>query len=236
MAMGLCRFADMEELTDEEFCHLVAEDGLSAHFDGKEIDDQEWRENTFRRTDDLRIEAIDAFRIVIGATFAITAAQYWAAGGFRELGIRGIEDTEFGYRVHANGAVMVLDRDAVHWHQGRRNMNLDRKKQIRHEREPYVERLLPVRASARSTRPARPSSAHVPRAVVHAVGDAERLNDLRGRVDPDHVVVGADEVAQAPDGMPFVASFCDIWLPAEAAISERSIRSSPASSNTAASA
>jgi hypothetical protein len=43
-------------------------------------------------------------------------------------------------------------------------------------------------------------------------------------VDPDHVVVGADEVAQAPDGMPLVASFCDIWLPAEAAISERSIR------------
>jgi hypothetical protein len=36
--------------------------------------------------------------------------------------------------------------------------------------------------------------------------------------------VGAKEVAQAPDGMPFVASFCDIWLPAEAAISERSIR------------
>ncbi len=64
----------------------------------------------------------------------------------------------------------------------------------------------------------------VPRTVVHAGGDAERLNDLRGRVDPDHLVVGADEVAQAPDGMPFVASFCDIWLPAEAAISERSIR------------
>ena len=126
MAMGLCRFADMEELTDQEFRRLVAEDSLGAHFDGNEIDDQEWREKTFRRTDDLRIEAVDAFRIVIGATFAVTAAQYWAVGGFRELGIRGIEDTEFGYRVHANGAVMVLDRDAVHWHQGRRNMNLDR--------------------------------------------------------------------------------------------------------------
>jgi glycosyltransferase involved in cell wall biosynthesis len=225
MAMGICRFADMEELTDEEFGHLVAEDGLSAHFKGKEVDNQEWRENTLRRTADLRIEAIDAFRIVIGATFAITAAQYWAAGGFRELGIRGIEDTEFGYRVHANGAVMVFDRDAVHWHQGRRNMNLDRRKQIRHERQPYVERLLPVPGFRKHVpeplnRPVRA----VPHTVVHAGGDAGRLNDLRGRVDPDHVVVGADEVAQAPDGMPFVASFCDIWLPADAAISERSIR------------
>ena len=225
MAMGLCRFADMEQLTDEEFRRMVAKDGLGAHFEGKEVDNQRWREITFRRTDDLRIEAVDAFRIVIGATFAVTAAQYWAAGGFRELGIRGIEDIEFGYRMHANGAIMVLDRDAVHWHQGRRNMNLERKRKIRRERKPYLERLLPVQRFR--TDPPHPLDRPVhtvPSTVVHAVGDAERLNDLRGRVDPDHVVVGADEVAQAPDGMPFVASFCDIWLPAEAAISERSIR------------
>jgi len=225
MAMGLCRFADMEELTDEGFAQLVAEDRLGTHFNGKEVDNQEWRENTLRRTKDLRIEAVDAFRIVIGATFAITAAQYWAAGGFRELGIRGIEDTEFGYRVHANGAVMVLDRDAIHWHQGRRNMNLDHKQRIRRERQPYVERLLPVHSFRRHPPDPLDSPVHtVPHTVVHAGGDAARLTDLRGRVDPDHIVVGADEVAQAPDGMPFVASFCDVWLPAEAAISERSIR------------
>jgi GT2 family glycosyltransferase len=225
MAMGLCRFADMDGLTDEEFGQLVGEDGLGAHFNGKQVDNQEWREGTLHRTNDLRIEAVDAFRIVIGATFAISAAQYWAAGGFRELGIRGIEDTEFGYRVHTNGAVMVFDRDAVHWHQGRRNMNLEHKQRIRHERQPYVERLLPVQGFRRHPPHPVDRPVHtVPRAVVHAGGDAERLNDLRGRVDPDHVVVGADEVAQAPDLMPFVASFCDIWLPAEAAISERSIR------------
>jgi glycosyltransferase involved in cell wall biosynthesis len=225
MAMGLCRFADMENLTDEEFCRLVATGGLGAHFDGMEIDHQEWRETTLHRTDDLRIEAIDAFRIVIGATFAITAAQYWAVGGFRELGIRGIEDTEFGYRVHANGAVLVLDRDAVHWHQGRRNMNLERKEQIRRIRKPYVERLLPVRGFRGNIPDPLDRPVHtVPRAVVHARGDAERLNELRRRVEPDDVVVGADQVAQAPDGMPFVASFCDVWLPAEAAISENTIR------------
>ena len=225
MAMGLCRFADMEDLTDEEFCRLVAEGGLGAHFEGKEIDHQEWRENTLRRTDDLRIEAIDAFRIVIGATFAITAAQYRAVGGFRELGIRGIEDTEFGYRVHANGGVMVFDRDAIHWHQGRRNMNLDRKEQIRRIRKPYVERLLPVPGFRENVPDPLHHPVHtVPRTVVHARGDAERLNDLRGRVNHDDLVVEADKVAQALDGMPFVASFCDVWLPAEAEISERSIR------------
>ena len=211
LAMGLCRFADLAELTDEDFRRMVAEDGLGAHFEGKEVDDRDWRENTFRRTDDLRLEAVDAFRIVIGATFAVSADQYWAAGGFRELGIRGIEDTEFGYRIHANGAIMVLDRDAVHWHQGRRNMNLERKKQIRLDRRPYVERLLPVQGFRKEV----PSPSIVRcspcRAVVHAIGDAERLN-VRDRVDPDHVVVGENEVAQSPDGMPFVASFCDVWL------------------------
>ena len=225
LAMGLCRFADVAELTDEDFRRLVAEDGLGNHFKSREVDDHNWRENTFRRTDDLRLEAVDAFRIVTGATFAISADQYGAAGGFRELGIRGIEDTEFGYRVHANGAIMVLDRDAVHWHQGRRNMNLDRKKQIRMERRPYVERLLPVQSFRKDVpHPLDRPVLTVPRAVVHAMGDAERLNYVRDRVDPDHVVVGENQVAHAPDGMPFVASFCDVWLPPEAAISERSIR------------
>jgi len=225
LAMGLCRFADMEELTDEDLHRLVAENGLDDHFEGKDVDDHDWREKTFRRTDDLRLEAVDAFRIVIGATFAVSADQYWAVGGFRELGIRGIEDTEFGYRVHANGAIMVLDRDAVHWHQGRRNMSLDRREQIRMEREPYVERLLPVRGFRRDAPdPLDRPVLTVPRAVVHAIGDAGRLNYVRERLDPDHVVVGANEVAQSADGMPFVASFCDVWLPAEATISERSIR------------
>jgi hypothetical protein len=102
---------------------------------------------------------------------------------------------------------------------------LGREDPIRREREPYVERLLPVWGFRTYLPDPLDRPVHtVPRAVVHAVGDAERLDDLRGCVDPDHLVVGADEVVQAPDGMPFVASFCDIWLPAEATPSERSIR------------
>jgi hypothetical protein len=104
-------------------------------------------------------------------------------------------------------------------------MSLERKRKIRRERKPYLERLLPVQRFRRDPPHPLDRPVHtVPSTVVHAVGDAERLNDLRGRVDPDHVVVGADEVAQAPDGMPFVASLCDVWLPSKAAISKRSIR------------
>ena len=177
-----------------------------------------------RRSDDLRVETTDAYRIVIGATLAVTADQYWAVGGFRELGIRGIEDIEFGYRAYANGAVFVVDRDAVHWHQGRRTMNLQRKAQIMLEREPYAQRLLPV-GGFRHAPPDPPDwPVHtVPRTVVHVSGGfgGERMCGL---VDADHLVVAADEVAQAPDGMPFVASPRDVWLPREAAMSDRSIR------------
>ena len=35
--------------------------------------------------------------------------------------------------------------------------------------------------------------------------------------------VGADDVAQAPDGMPFVASFWDVWLPPPGAVSVRTL-------------
>jgi GT2 family glycosyltransferase len=222
---GLCRFADLNTLTDDEFHQLVAEDGLSRHFGGQQVDNQDWREHTFRRSDDLRVETTDAFRIVIGATLAVTADQYWNVGGFRELGIRGIEDLEFGYRAHANGAVLMLDRDAVHWHQGRRTMSRQRKAQIMLERQPYAERLLPVRGfrHAPPDPPDRPVHT-VPRTVVHVSGGSGRQEDVRGLVDTDHLVVAADELARAPDGMPFVASFCDVWLPAEAAISDRSIR------------
>ena len=184
---GLCRFADLDTLTDDELHQLVAEDGLSRHLEGRQVDDQEWRENTFGRSDDLRVETTDAFRIVIGATLAVTADQYWAVGGFRELGIRGIEDIEFGYRTHANGAVLVVDRDAVHWHQGRRTMNLQRKAQIKLDREPYAQRLLPVGGFRHGPPdpPDRPVHT-VPRAVVHVSGGVGRREDVRGLVDADH--------------------------------------------------
>lgn len=224
LAMGLCRFADMDDLSDDEFRGLVASGGLEAHFAGREVDDQEWRENTFRRTDDLRAEAVDSFRITIGATYAIAAEHYWAVGGFRELGIRGIEDTEFGFRVHANGGVLVLDRDALHWHQGRRNMNLDRREQIRVEREPYVVRLIPVRGFRKEPPAPLDVPVHtVPRVVVHALGGAEHAAAIAPFLEPDQIVLPAGEVAVATDGMPFVPSFCDVWVPTDVRISRETM-------------
>lgn len=218
--MGLCRFADTNELDDVTFGDLVASNGLAQHFTGREVDGQQWRENTFRRTEDLRKEADDAFRVVIGATFAVRADHYRAVGGFRELGIRGIEDTEFGYRMHADGAPMVLDRDAVHWHQGPRTMSLGRKAQIQKERQPYLERLLPVRGFRTASSDPPDQSVHtVPRVVVHGAADA-----YSGVKCWDVRVVPHGGAVTSPDGMPFVAAYCHIWVPDGVSLADVSIR------------
>ena len=121
--LGLCRFVDVDDLVDDALFDLVQSGGLEQHFEGLDVGDQTWRERHFERLNDLRIESIDAFRVTIGATLAVSAAQFDEVGGFPELGVRGVEDTAFGYRIHNNGGVLILDRDAVHWHQGQRNLS-----------------------------------------------------------------------------------------------------------------
>jgi GT2 family glycosyltransferase len=150
--LGLCRFVDVDDLTDDALVGLVESGGMEQHFAGLDVDDQTWRERHFERLDDLRIESIDAFRVAIGATLAVSATQFHDVGGFPELGVRGVEDTAFGYRIHNNGGVLILDRDAVHWHQGRRNLSTGRRQEIDRVRAPYVESVIPVRGFRRGSR------------------------------------------------------------------------------------
>jgi GT2 family glycosyltransferase len=164
--LGLCRFVDMDDMTTDELVVAVADGTMAERVAGREVDDQSWRERVFARTDDLRIEVVDAFRIVIGATLAVSARQFHAVGGFRDLGIRGIEDTELGYRLHADGAVLILDRDARHWHQGGRSLNVQRAA-IKAAREPYVERLLPLPGFRRVAAPPDGPVDTVPVLLVH---------------------------------------------------------------------
>ena len=142
---AICRFVDVDHLSDEALVDLVATGDMAEAFAGADVDDQDWRERHFERTLDLRTERADVFRMAIGATIAVSAAQFHRVGGFPELGVRGVEDTAFGYRLHNDGAVLVLDRDATHWHQGRRNLSDPAvRERINQVRAPYVESVIPV--------------------------------------------------------------------------------------------
>lgn len=213
--MGLCRFvdvADLADLTGHRLHELLTTGAIADVFAAREVDDQTWRERTFARTDDLRREAIDAFRITIGATLAISAPMFEQVGGFPELGVRGVEDTVFGYRVHANGAVLVLDRDAVHWHQGRRNLSSDRREQIDRDRAPYVRSLLPVPGFRRGEPPVDGPTEVVPSFRIH-VGDGDRRWESESSVRR----LGSSNVVVAPralDPADFDPAFAHVLLPA----------------------
>jgi glycosyltransferase involved in cell wall biosynthesis len=183
--LGLCRFVDVDDLGDDALFDLVHSGGMEAHFAGLDVDDQTWRERHFERLDDLRIESIDAFRVTIGATLAVSAAQFHDVGGFPELGVRGVEDTAFGYRIHNNGGVLILDRDAVHWHQGRRNLSMGRRQDIDRVRAPYVESVIPVRGFRRGQPPADPPVPPVPIVRVHVFGDGPDADVTRRSVAGD---------------------------------------------------
>lgn len=215
--MGLCRFVDVDDLDTPELVDLVASGSMERHFEGHDVDDQSWRERHFDRLDDLKVEALDAFRVTIGATLAVSAAQFHAVGGFPELGVRGVEDTAFGYRVHNNGGVLILDRDAVHWHQGRRNLGTSRRQQIDQVRAPYVQSVLPVRGFRRGEPPIDPPVEPSPILRVRVHGDGPDAEAARRSVATDptaNVVLSDERLTVAEAASRYDDAFAQVDLPA----------------------
>ena len=198
--MGLINFVAADNFGHTIFEEVFKNGSPRTHFSGQEIDQQTWREYVFERTDELTIEDSGAFRIVVGATLAISRRQFEEVGGFRELGLRGIEDTEIGYRLHANGAILVVDRLARHWHRGTRNISGNQRDAIMHAREPFICRLIP-HSRYRSTPPDKFSGPihTVPRALVYLVGVSTsdevspEIQILRNDLPSDYVVLCEDE-------------------------------------------
>ena len=141
---GFSRFVDWPDVSDDVMAERLVGDTMDDVFPSDDVDSQEYREPYLAATHDLLDERLDLFRVFVAATFGVRADLYRAAGGFRELGVRGVEDIELGYRLANQGALLVPVRTARHWHQGRRTMSGERMQEIRRARQPYVERLLPV--------------------------------------------------------------------------------------------
>jgi GT2 family glycosyltransferase len=220
--LGSCRFVDVDDLADDVLVDLVRSGGMERHFDGLDVDDQTWRERHFERLADLQIEAIDAFRVMIGATLAVSASRFAEVGGFPELGVRGVEDTAFGYRIHNDGGILILDRDAVHWHQGRRNLSTERRQEIDRVRAPYVESVIPVRGFRRGDPPADPPVPPVPIARVHVAGTGPDAESTRRSVEHDRS--GNVALVEPEPAAPFGAyddAFVQVRLPAGVGWGER---------------
>ena len=167
MVTGVLGFFDDEPLGDDTLRSAISDGSIASLLEPHLSDDQVWREKTFTRTFDLTEDAADLFRIVVGAVMVISRDLHISLEGLRELGLRGIEDTEYGYRAHNAGALLVLDRSAPLWHQGRRHFDSGKAATTRKEREPLMVDLLPV-AGFRTTCASPPT---VPTVVVDLTGN-----------------------------------------------------------------
>lgn len=138
MVTGVLGFFDDEVIDEAEMRTAIDAATLPALLADRLSDDQVWRERTFGRTFDLTVDTPDMFRIVIGAVMVVRRSFHESLGGLRELGLRGIEDTEYGYRAHNAGALLVLDRDAQLWHQGRRHFDTKKAAATKRDRLPLL--------------------------------------------------------------------------------------------------
>lgn len=123
LVLGRKWFVDVEGLTAEAIDAALADGVATVDLlaPGAPAARHDWQEAQILAQDDLRLDSDDAFLTVVGATVSIRRETYTRCGGFSSFGLRGIVDTEFGYRAYTSGALIVPDAEARCWHQGRRN-------------------------------------------------------------------------------------------------------------------
>ena len=116
VTLGFCRYVSAAGV-DPPTVRAAAD--LAGLFAGRPFD-VPWTERHMARTGDLTAPRDDLFRAVVGNNIGVRRAFFDEIGGFDEAFDRyGWEDTEFGYRAQTRGGLLVPERAAMAWHQGR---------------------------------------------------------------------------------------------------------------------
>lgn len=143
VTMGPLRFVPTVPASPERIAQAAREDTLGELLEAQAAGEHEWIERHVARTDGLLRSRPDLFRIVVAADLGVGRALLEATGGFTSFGRRGIEDTEFGYRLWTAGGVLVRDPRARAWHQGQRTLTGAQRSQALAERAPLQAAWLP---------------------------------------------------------------------------------------------
>lgn len=117
---------------------------LAAHLGRHQIEGQLWRERHWAGSADYAHPRTSTYRGSVGAFVAIDKRSYLATGGFRDVPVRGVEDTEFGYRLMVAGCEQLLDRDGGIWHLGERTFADRLGPDEEAQRERHLAALVPV--------------------------------------------------------------------------------------------
>lgn len=185
VVLGHKLFVDFDDITAADVLAATRDDTFDQLLDGRKQKKHTWHEDFIREAARLTTYTDDTFIAVVGASVSAPRALYAESGGFSTFGLRGIVDTEFGYRIFTAGAVLVPEPDARSYHQGARNF-ATRGDEIKRERSGLAANHLPIPLF-------RPSDVgrmwQVP--VVHAIVDATSGTPEEVQVTVDSILASA---------------------------------------------
>lgn len=143
VVLGHKMFVDFRDVSAGQVAAATRDDSFDRLLAGRKQRRHEWLEEFIADARDLTTYADDTFIAVVGASVSVPRALYAESGGFSTFGLRGIVDTEFGYRVFTAGGVLVPESGARGFHQGARNF-ASRGDEIKRERSGLAANHLPI--------------------------------------------------------------------------------------------
>lgn len=143
LVLGCKWFVDFAGITPEDVGRAAEQGDVASCLGDRRRRGHVWQEDFISSQQDLSVDSDDAFIAVVGATVSLRADFYTETGGFSSFGLRGIVDTEFGYRAYTSGALLVPDGEAVAYHQGARNFS-SRGDEIKRQRTGLAANYLPI--------------------------------------------------------------------------------------------
>lgn len=123
VVLGRKWFVDFAGITPEQVQDRASAGRVLSLLKGRSPKRHTWQEDYIAGQEDLTQDTDDAFVAVVGATVSLRRDLYLRSGGFASFGLRGIVDTEFGYRVYTSGGLIVPDHEARAYHQGPRSFD-----------------------------------------------------------------------------------------------------------------
>ena len=107
---GVLDFSPMSSGDASRIAESHGTDQLHRRLSAGLAEGQIWRRPHLASSSDLARPRSSSYRATIGGFLAIDRPTYEQTGGFRPVTIRGVEDTEFGYRVQATGCAQYVLR------------------------------------------------------------------------------------------------------------------------------
>ncbi|WP_084469690.1 glycosyltransferase [Jiangella gansuensis] len=143
VVLGSKMFVEFDDITAADVQAAARFDHFDRLLEGRKQKRHTWFEDFIRDADKLTQYAEDTFIAVVGASVSAPRTLYAESGGFSAFGLRGIVDTEFGYRIFTAGAVIIPEPEARSYHQGARNFTV-RGDEIKRERSGLAANHLPI--------------------------------------------------------------------------------------------